>query len=421
MAANARKAALLSSLGAGLEYYDFIIYGMMAEQLSSLFFPSDVAWVGLIKTFAIFAVGYFARPFGGVVFGLIGDTFGRKKAFLSIMLLMAAATFGIGLMPTYAHIGAAAPCLLLLLRLLQGISVGAELPGAITVVCEHAQEQKRGIYSSVVMAGTSLGALLASFVLFLLTGNADKEQIMSWGWRLPFLLGGALAVANYYIRKHLQETPEFTQMKAERTTQTSLKEPLICLLREHWPQLIQGVGLTLFISSLVIGGLYLPTYLNLHYGYAPADIYLAIMGGMFWSAIALPICGLIADRFDKKRMLITTMLVFLAWAFPLFALLKMQTFTAVLGFMIAYQTVIALVTSCYFPILASLFPTKTRFTGIAASYNIAYSTMATLPVAVTAIIRYSENPNTFIWVLMAFALTSAVCASYKKQLVLKYT
>lgn len=419
MASNARKAALLSSLGAGLEYYDFIIYGMMAEQLSALFFPADAPWVGLIKTFAIFAVGYFARPFGGVVFGLIGDTFGRKKSFLLVMLLMAAATFGIGLLPTYTQIGAAAPCLLLLLRLLQGISVGAELPGAITVVCEHAQEQKRGIYSCIVMAGTSLGALLASFVLYLLAGNAGKEQIMSWGWRLPFLLGGALAVANYFIRRHLQETPEFTQMKLERTSQTSLKEPLIYLLREHWLQLIQGIGLTLFVSSLVIGGLYLPTHLNLYYGYASSDIYLAIIGGMLWSAIILPVCGYIADRFDKRKVLVIAVLSFLTWAFPLFALLKMHTFSAALGFMMAYQTVIALVTSCYFPLLASLFPTRARFTGIAACYNVAYSAMATLPIVVTALIRYSANPNTFIWVLMSCALVSASCVFLKKQLVAK--
>lgn len=409
MTTNARKAAWLSSLGAGLEYFDFIIYGMMAEYLSSLFFVGDEAWLSLIKTFAIFAVGYLARPLGGIFFGMMGDTFGRKKTFLSVMLLMAAATFGIGLLPTYSQIGTLAPCLLVIFRLLQGISFGAELPGAMTVVCEYADKQNQGSCTSIVIASTSIGAMLASLVLYLLSGTISREQILSWGWRIPFLLGGLLAVANYYIRHHLQETPEFSSLQKNNPRDGCVKDPLINLFRLHKRELFQGIGMTLFVSSLVIVALYLPTYLTTHFGFRAPDVYLAILLSMLWSAIILPICGRLADSIDKRVLFASTALAFVVGVFPLFALLKFQIFSALLIFMILYQTVIACVSSCYYSLLASLFPTQMRYTGIAACYNISYSFMAALPILLTALISYTATPISLNLVLIAFALLSAIC------------
>lgn len=411
---NARKAAWLSSLGAGLEYFDFIIYGMMAEYLSALFFVEDEAWLGLIKTFAIFAVGYLARPFGGIFFGMIGDTFGRKKTFLSVMLLMAGVTFGIGLLPTYAQIGTMAPCLLVVFRLLQGISFGAELPGAITVVCEYAEKKNQGTCTSIVIASTSIGAILASLVLYLLSSAISREQILNWGWRTPFLLGGLLALANYYIRNHLQETPEFSSLEKNNQRCSAIKDPLIDLFRLYRWQLFQGIGMTLFVSSLVIVALYFPTYLTTHFGFSSSDVYLAILLSMFWSAIILPICGRLADSIDKKKLFISTALVFVASAFPLFALLKFQMFSALLIFMILYQTFLACVSSCYYSLLASLFPTRMRYTGIAACYNISYSFMATLPLLLTTLINYASTPVSLNWVLMTLALLSAICCGLIK-------
>lgn len=409
MITNARKAAWLSTLGVGLEYFDFIIYGMMAEYLSSLFFVEEEAWLGLVKTFAIFAVGYLARPLGGIFFGMIGDTFGRRKIFLSVMMLMAAATFGIGLLPTYAQIGTLAPCLLVVFRLLQGISFGAELPGAITVVCEYTEKQNQGASTSMVIASTSVGAMLASLVLYLLSGAISREQILSGGWRVPFLLGGVLAVANYYIRNHLQETPEFSKLQKNNPRYGAIKDPLIDLFRFHRWQLFQGIGMTLFVSSLVIAALYLPTYLTIYFGFISSDVYLAILLSMLWSAIILPICGRLADSINKRVLFASTALVFVAAVFPLFALLKFQVFSVLLIFMILYQTVIACVSSCYYPILASLFPTRVRYTGIAACYNIGYSFMAILPLLLTALISYTATPVSLNWVLMTFALLSAMC------------
>lgn len=408
MAARARKVALLLSLGAGFEYYDFIIYGMMAEHLSILFFASDLVWVNLIKAFAVFAVGYLARPFGGLFFGALGDTYGRKKVFFSVMLLMGSATFCIGLLPIYEQVGALAPCLLVLLRILQGLSFGAELPGAMTVVYEYAAEKRAGIYSSIVLASTSIGAMLASFVLYCLSHAILKEQILSWGWRIPFLFGGVLILVNYFIRRNLDETPDFIDWQGSGNVETEFTDPFYILLKEYKSRVVQGIGMTFFVSSLVITALYFPTYLTVYFRYNAAEVYLAILWSLIWSVIVLPICGWFADFVGKKRLLILTLLVFIGGAYPLFLLLDLHSFIALQLFMLLYQTLIALVSSCYFPLLGALFSTKVRYTGAAVCYNMTYSLLATLPIFLTALIRYTEAPMALVWVLAIFALISGV-------------
>lgn len=406
MAKVARRAALLSSLGAGLEYYDFIIYGMMAEQLGTLFFAGEDLWLSQIKAFAIFAVGYLIRPFGGILFGLIGDTFGRKKTFLSVMLLMAVSTMLIGLLPTTSQIGVWAPCMLVLLRMIQGLSFGAELPGAITVVCEYAEKQKQSLYSSFVISSIAMGSMLASFVLFLLTKNMAREQILDWGWRIPFLLGGLLAIVNYFIRKHLQETPEFSRLQNERP-RNSLKEPLVHLAQKYYCEVLLGIGMTWFVASLIIFSLYLPTYLTEHFRYSVSDVYQAMTWGMIWSALFMPIAGRIADSFSKTKILLATCLGFCCGAFALFNMLHQQSSAILILFMVLYQTVIAFLMVSYFPLLATVFPTEVRYTGIAACYNISYSIMGCVPIVITVLIKFTESSATAIWFLIGGGVVSA--------------
>lgn len=419
MIASARKAAFLSSLGAGLEYYDFIIYGMMAEHTSLQFFSGDEPAIGLIKAFSIFAVGYLARPLGGLIFGSIGDVYGRKTTLLAVMLLMGTATLGMGLLPTYSQIGLWAPLFLLFFRLLQGISFGAELPGALTVVSEYASAKKSGIYSSFVIASTSAGSILASLVLYALTELFTKEQILNWAWRLPFCLGGALAFFSFYIRSHLHETPQFSCRQAGRLQQASCLEPLLNLWRYHRVSLARGIALTSFTASLVISALCFPAFLSEHYAYPKEQIYLGMLWSLVWSALVLPLFGLLADRFDKKALFASTLTVFIAGIFPLFELLKIGTFGSLLTFMIVYQTFIASASSCYFPIIAALFPVNVRYTGIAVCYNLAYSLMATLPLILSLLSGYNEFSVSFIWVFLLCALP-ALGALIKMNLTAPY-
>lgn len=409
MSNTAKKTTLLASLGAGLEYYDFIIYGMMSSTLSTLFFSADSPHVALLKTFGVFAVGYAIRPLGGILFGMIGDTYGRKSTFLAVMLLMALATIGIGLLPTYGQVGIAAPCLLLFFRLAQGLSFGAELPGAVTVVSEHTKKQSHGIYSGFVISSVSIGATLASFILFLLSKSVGQEQILSWGWRIPFLLGGGLAVANYFIRKHLEETPQFSQLQKTRA-RPALKEPLLSLIRFNKTELVCGIFMTMALASLVIFSLYLPTYLTAHFAFASQDIYLAMTYGMLWSALSLPLCGWISDRLGQSKTFIGTCVLFVLGVFGLFSFLRQGQWGSLLLFMILYQTVISFLSVSYFALLSSAFSTAVRFTGIALCYNVAYSAMSCSPILITALIFTTNTPASAIWFLIAFALFGMTAA-----------
>ena len=214
------KVTLMVALGSALEYYDFIIYGMLAKYLSFIFFPVNDNFSTNIQTFSVFAMGYLARPLGGTVIGMISDIYGRKKAFLLIMLMMAFSTFAIGLLPTYNTYGIISPILLILCRLVQGISFGAELPGASVIVNEFSQNNGiKGRLFSILLSSTSLGSLVALLVLTVLTQNFSDIEIKNGLWRLPFLLGGGLAIISFYIRKQISETPEFLLIQAQVKTE----------------------------------------------------------------------------------------------------------------------------------------------------------------------------------------------------------
>ncbi|MES2200027.1 MAG: MFS transporter [Chlamydiota bacterium] len=398
MQKSANKATFLASLGAGLEYYDFVIYGLMASTLSTLFFAGETA-SHLSKTFGIFALGYIARPVGGVIFGMIGDTYGRKKTFLSVMLLMAASTFSIGLLPNCSQAGFFAPCALLILRLLQGLSFGAELPGAITVVNEHSDKKKWGVYTGFVISSVSLGATLASFILYILSQTLDRNAILTWGWRIPFLLGGVFSLVNYFIRKHLNETPEFTILQKNRK-QPSLKDPLLDLLRNHKRSLLLGISMTGIMSSLVIFFLSFPTYIQMHFGYELKSGYLAVTWGMIWSSLTLPFCGWISDKVGKAKAYLFTRILFSVGCFTLFSLLRIGTLTSLIIFTTLYQTIISFLSVSYFSIISAIFSTEVRYTGLSFCYNIVYCIIGCTPIFMVAV----KNPHLGPLLLTCFAL-----------------
>lgn len=403
MSTQAKKTAFLASLGAGLEYYDYIIYGMMAETLGRVFFLGDDQTLMLIKSLSIFALGYFVRPLGGIFFGLLGDTFGRKLNFFAIMLLMAISTICIGLLPTVNTIGITASYLLLLFRVLQGLSFGAELPAAITVVSENTAPAKQGFYSSFVISSASSGSLLASFILYVMSVQLTQEQILAWGWRIPFICGGLLGVLNYFVRKHLKETPKFLELQKRRPQSTWLS-PIKLLLKEYKKELFLGLTMTSIAAALVIFSIFLPTFLSQSFNRNKADIYLAMMWGMGWSVISVPICGFIADRVSKEKFFSLACLVFVCSALSLFQ------FSSLTWMMICYQTFTSCVMATYFPILAKIFPTEVRYTGLAACYNLTYSLMGSLPMAATYLVAEANSPEPAIYLMMGFALVSGIAS-----------
>lgn len=406
-----KRITFLTSLGAGLEYYDFIIYGMMAGQLSTLFFGGDEYWIGVLKAFSIFAVGYLARPIGGILFGVLGDIFGRKSVFLAVMMLMAISTMGIGLLPTYSQIGSVAALLLIILRLLQGLSYGAEMPGALTVVCEYANPKTHGFYFGWIFSSASVGSVLATLVLYLLTQAMEQSQILSWGWRLPFLFGGMLAIVNYFIRKNLQETPPFVELQQRRATM-NLET---AIWKTYWPKFLLGIGMTILPSTMVIFALFMPTYLTSYFPYDLMDVYLAMLWGMIWTVLMLPFCGILADRIGKGTLMIIVCGLVIFGAFALFGFLQEQKLWRLVVFMLLYQTLLSLLTVSFSPLLANLFPTQVRYTGIAACYNMAYSLMGMAPMAITALIEATGSASFGIWLLIFGASISLISTLIQRR------
>ncbi|MEO5628529.1 MAG: MFS transporter, partial [Thermomonas sp.] len=248
---NQFKTLSLAALGGALEFYDFVIFVFFATTMGALFFPPDMPeWLRLVQTFGIFAAGYLARPLGGIVMAHFGDLHGRKRMFMLSILLMAIPTLLMGLLPTYAQVGVMAPLLLLLLRIMQGAAIGGEAPGAWVFVTEHVSPRHRNLACGSLSAGLCAGILIGSLVARSLNAALDEAQMLAWGWRLPFLLGGAFGLVAMYLRRLLHETPVFIELQARRALSAEL--PLKGVLREHRGAVMLTMLLTWLLTAAVV-------------------------------------------------------------------------------------------------------------------------------------------------------------------------
>lgn len=384
MTSTSKKLTILASIGAGVEYYDFIIYGLLATYLSQAFFPGHDSMANLLKTFAIFALGYLVRPVGGLIFGSLGDRYGRKKIFLSSLLLMAVSTLGIGLIPTYAQWGILASCLLVLCRILQGLAFGAEIPSTVTFVAEHAHQTKRGLHCGIVLAFISLGATTGSLIIYLLNNYLTPTQMAAWGWRIPFCLGSSLAILGYFIRKRIQETPLFIQ---HVPSPEANKQPIAQLFTQYPKYIALGIGVCLFAACIIIFGISLPAYLKQFHTFDMKNLYLSLTLGLVWSTLILPFLGWYSDRIGRRKLLAVVAGFIVIAGFPLFMLLHQQKPWSLLVFMLLYETIISIIAVCFLPLLAELFPTKVRLSGVAFCYNIIYSLAGLTPLLLAKLVQ----------------------------------
>jgi hypothetical protein len=262
LGASDYKTLALSALGGTLEFYDFVIYVFFATVLGALFFPADMPdWLRQLQTFGIFAAGYLARPVGGIVIAHFGDIFGRKRMFTLSIFLMAAPTLVIGLLPTYASIGVAAPLLLLAMRVLQGAAIGGEMPGAWVFVGEHVPAKRYGFGIGMLTSGITGGILLGSLIAVAINRHYSPEQVSDFAWRIPFILGGVFGLVSVYLRRFLHETPVFKELAGRKTVAREL--PLRTVLREHRLACVYVALLTWVLSAaIVVVVLYTPTYLQ---------------------------------------------------------------------------------------------------------------------------------------------------------------
>src|SRR3954471_5523629 len=290
----------LAALGGALEFYDFVVFVFFTKALSGIFFPPHMSeWLRQLQTFGIFAAGYLARPVGGVVIAHFGDLLGRKKMFTLSILLMAVPTLGMGLLPTYASVGALAPIALLSLRVLQGAAIGGEVPGAWVFVAEHVPERHTGFAVGTLTAGLTAGILLGSLVATGINTAFTPSEVARFGWRIPFVLGGGFGLPAVYLRRFLQETPIFQEMHATRALSEEL--PLKLIVREHLPAVLLSMSLTWVLSAaIVVVILFTPTYLQTVFKVVPKVSLQANSVAIVCLSFGCVLFGYLADRIGSK-------------------------------------------------------------------------------------------------------------------------
>jgi MHS family proline/betaine transporter-like MFS transporter len=367
--ASVRKATTAASIGTFVEYYDFVAYAYFASVFGPLFFPTASATASLLLTFAAFATSYLVRPLGALIFGPLGDRYGRRSVLSGIILLMSAATTLIGFLPTYGQIGLSAPILLTVIRLIQGVSVGGEFGGATSYVAEFARPRRRGIMLSWLGVAIGLGLLAGALVSTAVTRTVSSDALTSWGWRVPFLLALPLGLVGVYLRLRLDDTPEFVAVARQRGVENT---PLRTSLRRDLPAIALTVailaGLTVYTYLYLI---YMPTYLTsvLHYGRSTA--LLANIVGIVAFCVGMPLFAALSDRVGRRPVLIAGTVALAALSYPGFLLLR----TGDVPLLVLALAVLGALTAASFapslPILPELFAVGTRYTSLGLGWNIA--------------------------------------------------
>lgn len=366
----ARRAIVAASVGTAIEWYDFFIYGTVAALLfGELFFPEMSPLAGTLAAFGTFAVGFIARPLGAVVLGHYGDRIGRKNVLAFTLVLMGGATLLIGLMPTYATIGVWAPVLLSVLRFLQGIGVGGEYGGAIGMAAEYAPIRRRGFYSSWPMMGVPAGLVLSTLVLLLTNQLLSAGQFSGWGWRTPFLLGGALAVVGLVIRLKLDETPVFREV-LENNAQSKL--PAAELLREQPTRLMSAIGMWLAVTVVFwVTTVFHLSYLTQQLGVSQTS---ALFVSVIAALAALAVCGAagaLGDRLGRRKVILAGASWIVVTAFPALMLIDTGDFWLILLGTVCLQAGCFTVAGPLAALLPEMFGTKVRYSGISLGIGVA--------------------------------------------------
>ncbi|PRY48468.1 sugar phosphate permease [Geodermatophilus tzadiensis] len=378
-----RKAALASFVGSMLEYYDFFIYGAAAGLVfPQVFFPESDPSTATLLSLATFGVAYVARPLGAVVIGHFGDRVGRKRMLVLTLLLMGVSTFLIGALPSYAAIGVAAPALLVLLRVLQGLSAAGEQSGANSLTLEHAPEGRRGFFTSFTLSGTQAGLILAN-VVFLLVALLPEDQLLSWGWRVPFFLSAVVVAVGYWVRRSLPETAEFERVEQEHTV---AKLPVAVLFRDHWAAVLRVVFCALVsVVSTIVSTWALAHGTNIVGMERSTLLWMVILANVVALGV-LPLWARLSDRIGRRPVFALGALGSAALAFPFLWALQQGNgpLVVVLGialFGVVYSAANGIWPSFY----GEMFSTQVRYSGMAIGTQIGFALGGFSPVIATAI------------------------------------
>ncbi|SES25528.1 MFS transporter, MHS family, proline/betaine transporter [Actinokineospora terrae] len=402
-----RRAVAASAMGNCIEWYDFGVFGFMPAVLGAVFFDAATPTENVLGTFAVLAVAFVARPFGGFVFGPLGDRIGRRRVLAATIVLMSGSTFAIGLFPSYQTAGVLTPILVVLARLVQGFSAGGEYGGAATFIAEYAPDRRRGFLGSWLEFGSLGGYLLGAGVVTACTIALGDAAMADWGWRVPFLLAGPLGLVGLYLRTRLEDTPLFAEITAKQQVEAS---PLKAVLRTQWRPILHLIGYIVLLNiadyvALTYMESYLTTTLGLS-GRTPLLVIMAVIVGMM--ALVGPV-GALTDRLGRKPFLYAACAGFLVLPIPAFTLMDAGSTIALVAGLALIALPLTFLLATIPSVLPAMFPTRVRYGAFAIGYNLSTALFAgTAPYIVTKLVASTGDQLVPAYYLMGAALIAAV-------------
>ncbi|HDR2715364.1 TPA: MHS family MFS transporter [Enterobacter roggenkampii] len=414
-----KKVLIASLTGSAIEWFDYFLYGTAAALVfNKIFFPMVDPVIGLILSYLSFSLTFFIRPIGGVLFAHIGDRIGRKKTLVLTLSLMGGATVMIGLLPTYEMIGLWAPALLILMRIIQGMGIGGEWGGALLLAYEYAPEKRKGFFGSIPQAGVTIGMLMATFIVSLMTLFSEAD-FLSWGWRIPFLLSSVLVLLGLWIRKDIDETPDFERVKASGQV---AKAPLRDTLKHHWREVLIAAGLKVVETApFYIFSTFVVSYATSTLTYQKSQALEAVTLGALVATLMIPLMGLLSDKVGRQRMYAISVFVLGLFIVPWFMLLNTgTTWGIVLATVIAFGVLWAPVTAVLGTLCSEIFSANVRYTGITLGYQLGAALAGgTAPLIATGLLaKYDGDWVPVAWYLavtVTISLIAIFCASRVKR------
>jgi MHS family proline/betaine transporter-like MFS transporter len=411
-ASTLRRAIGASAMGNAVEWFDYGVYAYVAVYIGRAFFPSEDPTTSTLSSLAVFAISFLIRPLGGLIWGPLGDRLGRRSILAATIILMSAATFAVGLLPSYATIGIWAPIGLIVLRMIQGFSTGGEYGGAATFMAEYAPDDRRGFCGSFLEFGTIGGFILGALLVLLIQAIIGETAMAEWGWRLPFFVAGPMGLIGLYLRNRLEDTPVFRELEAagetEHDTSTEFRD-----LLQYWRPLVLLMGLvvTLNVTNYTLLA-YMPTYLESRIGMSSsATLSLIVIGQLAMMAL-IPFGGALSDRVGRKPLWWASIIGLFVMAIPMYSLMAQGFLAAIVGFAVLgllYVPQLCTI-SAMFP---AMFPTHVRFAGFAIAYNLSTSLFGgTAPMANEWLISITGNDLMPAYYMMASCVIGAIALAF---------
>jgi MHS family proline/betaine transporter-like MFS transporter len=406
-------------IGNALDWYDFALYGTFAVIIGHLYFPNTDPTLSLMAAYGTYAAGFIMRPVGAVLFGYIGDKWGRKSSLAFSILLMAIPTACIGFLPTYAQIGIWAPICLTIIRLLQGLSLGGEFSGSITFLVEHAPVKKRGLVGSATVFSLAVGMLMGSVVATICSKSMSAEDLQSWGWRIPFIIGIVIAVVGFYIRHYTDESPEFEKIKKSGKVS---KTPVRDIFKNNSKQLFIAIGsyLTVTVPFYALA-VFSIAFLNKFVGYGMDEVLFMNAMVMLILMLVFPISGYLSDRIGRKKIMVTSAVLMALLIYPIFWLMAHPGgYIYAISGLVIFSFLVGFYSGPIPAFLVDLFPAKIRYTGIGLSYNIAAALFGgTFPLIATYLIKQTGMLTIPAVAIIICALISLFTLKYYKDPITK--